>query len=392
MKSSNKKQLQNKLEFLRYAKTQRRYLVEFIHKYPDLFKQQDLKDFDKTIFELYLLNNKHNIFEQITFTPFKNEKQLFNLLFLNEQINQELLNKEVTPALKSQIVAVDNIYKFFNTLINSPLKNTGIAKIAANYQKEVEAISEELNSMFGMGQAKGVSGLLRRGVGLASRLAGAFSPEAGMVQEGLFSFGANVGAGVGTSVAMSKIAQSIGAKLDRYKQDENDIRNEIIDLVKKYGLNPALQLLGSLARQYGVPMLLRVVSSALGKSPLAQSILAGLSTTAGMAAVGVAAGAGVATAGMAFGGKKSLEARAQTITKLKGFQSIFQNFFQGIKSNPTVLNDWELFQEYGNEFPELTIRVDFYKKNFGNDIQAFKKAVLETASMLEPYYAKSSSE
>jgi len=387
MKPFNKNQLKNRLEFVRYAKKQRNFLVEFRKNYPDLFTEKDLKEFDNTIFRLYLVNKTHNIFEQLTFTPFKNQKQLIEFLFLNEQINPELLKKDLAPAIKSQIVAVDNIYKFFDALFNSPMKDTGIEQIARNYKKEIEDLSEEINSMFGVGQAKGVSGLLRRGAGLASKVAGFFSPQAGMVKEELL---ANMGSGVLTSAAMSKIADSLSAKIDRFKKEDTDIRNDIIEYTKTFGIRPVLQLLATLGRQHGLPLIYRIVSSALGNSPLAQTILAGLSTTTGMAVAGVAAGAAAATAGVAFGGKKSLEGRAQRIATLRNFQANIQSFFEKAENKPEVLDSWEAFENFSNDFPSLTIRVEFYKKRFNNNIQSLKKAILDTSAMLKPFYYKKS--
>ena len=376
-----------KLPFIRYAKEQRRVLAESIHRYPSLFEHGDLVDYDATIKELYLYLGANNLFSEFNYTPFKNHKDLFKFVILEEQINPELLTKDINQTVKSQILVVDNMYKFFDMLRRSPLQKTSLGS-TANYfiNDDLEKLSEELNSMYGKGKASGMSGFVRRGVGLAQGIAGRFSNAATVKEASIAGVGANIGAGYATAAIAGKLSQTLSQKLEKYKEEEDGIKNVVIDAINQYGLRSTMQVLVGLGKQYGLPWLLQTMRIALANSPMAHALLTGLTAGAGVA--GLAAGAGVAAAGVAgvAAGGHFLKQRAEKINSIRKSQASIEEFIEEI-ANSENIRDFDALNQIINAYKDdVSFNINNAKKLFGNDIAKLKKAFLDAFNQLKPLY------
>jgi hypothetical protein len=390
--NSNKLKIdKEKLRFIRYSKQQRRVLAESIHRYPSLFECGDLVDYDATIKELYLYLGTNNLFSEFNYTPFKNHKDLFKFVILEEQVNPELLTKDINQTVKSQILVVDNMYKFFDMLRKGPLQKTSLGS-TANYfiNDDLEKLSEELNSMYGKGKASGVSGLLRRGVGLAQGIAGRFSNAATVKEASIAgaaaNLGANIGAGYATAAIAGKLSQVLSQKLEKYKEEEDGIKNVVIDAINQYGLRSTMQVLVGLGKQYGLPWLLQTMRIALANSPMAHALIASLTAGAGVA--GLAAGAGVAAAGVAgvAAGGHFLKQRAGKINSIRKAQASIEEFIEEI-ANSGDMPDFNTLNQTINAYKDdISFNVNNAKKLFGNDIAKLKKAFLDAFNQLKPLY------
>ena len=377
-----------KLPFIRYANQQRRVLIESIHRYPSLFEYNDLAEYDATIKELYLYLGINDLFSEFSYTAFKSHKDLFKYVILEEQINPELLTKEINQTVKSQILVVDNMYKFFDMLRKGPLQKTSLGS-TANYfiNDDLEKLSEELNSMYGKGKASGVHGLVRRGVGLAQGIAGRFS-NAATVKEAtsIAGIGANIGAGYATAAIAGKLSQTLSQKLEKYKEEEDGIKNVVIDAINQYGLRSTMQVLVGLGKQYGLPWLLQTMRIALANSPMAHALLTGLTAGAGVA--GLAAGAGVAAAGVAgvAAGGHYLKQRAEKINSIRKSQASIEEFIEEV-ANSEDIRDFNTLNQTINAYKDdVSFNINNAKKLFGNDIAKLKKAFLDAFNQLKPLY------
>lgn len=347
----------NKLLFAKKARQQRRVLKESIHRYPSLFKPSDLGVYDATLKELYIYLGMNDLFSEFRYTAYKNPRELYKVMMLTEQIKPDVLKKQVNETLKSQIAAVDNMWKFFSGVARF-LPGTSLAGRASFLLKnDLKTLSEELNSMFGSGDASGISGIGRQVAGFGQRFAGALSNR-GTVKESLSSTIGDVASGAGglaasgaTAMAANAVSTSLMKLIDDRKAGDDSGSAKVKEAIKNYGVRFVVNFAMQAAKKYGMGYVTSFLSSMLG--PAANAVIALLGVggaAAGAAVVGAGAVAGV---GAKVFGTRALESRAKKIESLREVQKPFEQLIDLVASEDRI-----------TDFPILQRQIDNIKKEY----------------------------
>lgn len=158
--------------FNAYIAYQRNILIEGIRQYPQYFKKSDLVEFDAIINIISEEVKKENLYENwkpivIYRNPIDyltvTEEEILTKIFsqsltgkklLNEQLDPEVALKDVSAAFKSQIVAIQQLRKYYESLEDQDRqelndKANDMTKSRKNFIEEIESIEESLNAAFG---------------------------------------------------------------------------------------------------------------------------------------------------------------------------------------------------------------------------------------------------
>ena len=374
----------NKLLFAKKARQQRRVLKESIHRYPLLFKPSDLRMYDATLKELYIYLGMNDLFSEFRYTAFKNPRELYKVMMLTEQIKPDVLKKQVNETLKSQIAAVDNMWKFFSGVAKL-LPGTSLAGRASFLLKnDLKTLSEELNSMFGSGDASGISGIGRQVAGFGQRFAGALSNR-GTVKESLSSTIGDVASGAGglaasgaTAMAANAVSTSLMKLIDDRKAGDNSDSAILKAAFKNYGIRPIVNFAMQAARKYGMPYVVSLLSNLLG--PAANAVIALLGVGGAAVGAGVLAAGAVAGVGAKVFGTRALESRAKKIEDLRQEQKPFQDLIDLVATEPRITDFTILQHQIDNikkTYPSFNFNMEQAKttyKNYATFQTAFKTA------------------